>query len=183
MMKKIWVQMIIILVVSFAFGLAYNQFSKTPLPVFEKYKVDTTTDRETGEDLSIYYQEMDGETLDSLKETDTIVLFDARTPDRYQKGHIPGAVSLPIIKFAETYDSVSHLMEEGKTIVLYCIDIHCMDSSLLAKELHKKGHQEIFIFKGGMGEWRKSGYMVQTPEGIVPGTPTEEDLNHEDHNH
>ncbi|MCP5052424.1 MAG: rhodanese-like domain-containing protein [bacterium] len=183
MMKKIWVQLLIIVAASLVFGLGYNQFSKSPLPVFETYKADTNIDRETGEDLSVYFDEMDAETLDSLRETDTIIMLDARTPDRYEKGHIPGAISLPIIKYAETYDSVAPLLEDGKTVVLYCIGIHCIDSSMLAKELHLKGHKELFIFKGGMEEWRKKGYMVQTPEGIVPGTPTEEDLNHEDHGH
>ncbi len=183
MMKKVWIQIIIILLLSVTVGLAVNQFSGKPLPVFQAYKVDTNTDKATGEDLTVYFNEMDAETLESLRQSDMVVILDARTPDRYQKGHIPGAISLPISTFAETYDSVKPKIIEGKSLVLYCIGVHCIDSSLLARELSKKGHQEIFVFKGGMEEWQALGFDVQTPDGIVAGTPDPEGGSHEGHDH
>ena len=180
-MKKFWIQIMIILGVSVAIALAYNQLSKSPLPLFKKYVPDAQTDRDTGEDLSVYYNEMDAETLESLKDTGTIVLLDAREALRFDEGHIPGAVSLPIMVFQERYDQVVPLLEDGKTIVIYCIGIHCTDSALLARELHHKGHQEIFVFKGGIEEWTALGYPVQTPDGIEVGNEMEggeEDEHH-----
>lgn len=166
-MKKFLVQLSIILAVSLAVGLAFNQLSKSPLPVFSKYKPEKKTDLATGEDLSVYYQEMDAETLDSLRETDAIVILDARTPDRYRQEHIPGAFSLPIAAFDKTYEPVKPLLEEGKSIVIYCIGNDCIDSSMLARELHKKGHREIFVYTGGIEEWKALGFPIQTPDGIV----------------
>jgi rhodanese-related sulfurtransferase len=184
-MKNFWVQLILILVISSAIGLAYNQFSKTPLPVFQTYKADAKTDRDTGEDLTVYYQEMDAETLDSLRESDSIVILDAREPGFYETSHIPGAINLPIIKFNETYQSVAPILKEGKSIVLYCISEQCTDSSLLARELSKKGHMEIFVYKGGIEEWTAMGLPVQTPQGIVTNTELQEGTGdeHEGHEH
>lgn len=181
-MRNMWIQLVLILLVSMGIGLAYNQLSKSPLPVFKKYIPDTKTDRETGEDLSLYYQEMDAPTLEALKQTDMMILLDARPPDRYLEGHIPGALSLPITTFEQSYASVSTKLEAGKTLVLYCIGYDCIDSSLLARELKNKGHQEIYVFKGGMDEWQALGLPIQTPNGIInpdgkigmeQGTPNE----------
>lgn len=177
MIKKLWMQLLLILVVSAVIGLAVNGFSKSPLPLFTNYQPDTDTDKTTGDDLTAYFQEMDVETVASLKEADAIILLDARPPDKYETGHIPGAINLPITTFADTYDSVKPLLEEGKSLVLYCIGIHCIDSSLLARELHNKGHREIFVFKGGMEEWEAMGHPVQTPEGIKSEYQEMEDTN------
>jgi rhodanese-related sulfurtransferase len=176
MMKKLWIQLLVILVVSAGVGLAVNGFSRSPLPLFKTYQPDTDTDKATGEDLTAYFQEMDVETLDSLREAEAIILLDARTPDKYETAHIPGAISLPISTFSETYESVAPLLEDGKSLVLYCIGVHCIDSSLLARELYKKGRREIFVYKGGIEEWQAMGYPVQTPEGITGGS-------HETENH
>lgn len=166
MIKKLWIQLILILVVSAVVGLAVNGFSKNPLPLFSDYQPDTNTDKSTGEDLTAYFQEMDVETLDSLRETGAIIILDARTPDKYEAGHIPGAISLPVSTFSETYPSVKPMLEDGKSLVLYCIGVNCIDSSLLARELYNKGHREIFVYKGGMEEWEAMGHPVQTPDGM-----------------
>lgn len=185
-MKKLMIQIIIILAVSIAIGLTYNQFINSPVPVFKKYIPDAKTDRITGEDLSIYYNEMDIETLVALKEADSITLLDARDPMLFEQGHIPGAISCPIAKFNEMYDSIVPLLEEGKTIVIYCINVQCTDSSLLAREMNKKGHLEIFVFKGGIEEWTEMGYPVQTPDGIKAQNGMNEyeetELQHENEN-
>lgn len=167
MMKKMWIQLILILVLSMAIGLAQNYLSKSPMPVFKKYILDTKTDRETGEDLSVYYQEMDAQTLEALQQTDMMVLLDARTPDKYITGYIPGAINLPITTFEKTYPAVAPKLEAGKTLVLYCIGYDCIDSALLAHQLYLQGHREIYVYKGGFQEWQNLGLPVQTPTGLI----------------
>jgi len=182
-MKKLWIQILIILLTSVVLGLVYNQFSAKPLAVFSIYKSDTNTDKATGEDLTAYFTEMDAETLDGLRETGTIIILDARIPEKYGTAHIPGAVNLPIASFDVSYEATAHLMTEGKSLVLYCIGEHCIDSSLLARELYKKGHREIFVYKGGIEEWQAMGLPVQTPEGIEEQPGLQEEQDHENHDH
>ncbi|MCP4148681.1 MAG: rhodanese-like domain-containing protein [bacterium] len=166
-MKKFLWQSFIIIGLSFSISLAYNQFSENPLPVFEKYdahKMALTINKSPDTKEVIQLDEIDAETLQALVESESAILLDARIGADFQKGHIPGARSFPISAFEETYESFVPLLNEGKTIIIYCAGIQCTDSSLLGQKLHDKGYNEIFIYKGGMEEWMEFGYPVNEPE-------------------
>jgi predicted sulfurtransferase len=170
-MKKFLWQSAVIVGLSLIVGLAYNQFSRTPLPLFEKYdphRVEiaiTVESSKASENTEIpRFQEIDAETIQSLMESETAILLDARRPVEFRLGHIHGAVSLPICVFNETYPDVAPLLNEGRIIITYCEGIHCTDSSMLAMELQKKGHQDIFVYKGGMENWLGLGNPVETFE-------------------
>jgi 3-mercaptopyruvate sulfurtransferase SseA len=162
-MKKFIIELSVILVLSITISVAYNHFQESSLPFFKKYQPNPAL--AAGEDLTVYYHDMDVETLRSLLEADMVVLLDARSVSDYNKGYIPRAVSFPIGEFKRTYPKVAELLadagNQGKSIVIYCIGVHCLDSSLLAKELHNKGHREIFVYKGGIEEWQELGYPIK----------------------
>jgi len=165
--KEFLLQLGVIVLLSAAIALGCNYLSTSPLPVFKKYKPDP--EKETGVDLSVYYDEVDVETLKSLMEADMVVLLDARTTDNFKKGHLPKAISLPILEFNEKYEKAAGLLVEDKSIITYCISVHCIDSSMLAKELYQRGHREIYVYKGGIEEWQALGNPVEKPaegEGI-----------------
>ncbi len=156
---NLWVQVGIIVILGAAVGMAYNQFQRSPLPIFKTYKPEPIG--ETGEDLSVYYIEIDAGGLKDFVETGMAVLLDARTRENYNQGHIPQAISLPIGEFKQRYGEVSHLLIKDKAIIVYCIDLYCHDSSLLAKELHQKGYREIFVYKPGIEEWQELGNPIE----------------------
>jgi rhodanese-related sulfurtransferase len=162
-MKKFFIELTVILALSIIIGLAYNHFHESSLPLFSKYQPNPAL--AAGEDLSAYYGEIDVETLRSLLEADMVVLLDARNAFDYSQGHIPRAISFPIGEFDRKYSDAAELLTEAgrqqKSIVIYCIGVNCLDSSLLAKELHKKGHREIFVYKQGIEEWKQLGYPVK----------------------
>jgi rhodanese-related sulfurtransferase len=164
-MKKFLWQLAVILALSLFIGLAYNQFSKSPLPLFQKYDahlVDLFINNKAGKNPVIYFNEIDAETVQSLLETGMAILLDARPPEEFESCHISKAVSLPISHFEEKYNTVADLLADCKTIITYCEGIHCTDSSMLAMELHKKGYQDIFIYKGGIEEWMELGNPVES---------------------
>ena len=170
-MKKLLKQIGIIVILSLTMGMAYNRFLESPLPILKSYKAASV--EENGEDLSIYYREVDAETLTAMMEADMAVLVDARTRENYLEGHIPGAISLPISEFERTYDQTSPLLVKDKAIIIYCTGGHCLDSSLLAKELAKKEYREIFVYKGGIEEWQALGNPVQGTEPAAGGGENE----------
>jgi rhodanese-related sulfurtransferase len=161
-MKKLLLQLIGIFGLSLALGLSFNYFQETPLPLFNHYTPPAAQYPE--EDLSVYYREMDAETLKSLLEADMVVLLDARRTQFYHEAHIPTAISLPIGDFAERYEIIRQQLDKSKSIVVYCIGIHCIDSALLARELTKKGYKEIYVFKGGIDQWKELGYETEASE-------------------
>jgi len=168
-MKRFLWQITVILALSVFLGLAYNQFSKSPLPIFQKYDahlVDLSINNTSSHNPVVHFNEIDAETLQSLVESNMAILLDARIPEEFESCHIPKAVSLPISQFEKKYHRVADLLAECNTIITYCEGIHCTDSSMLAMELHKKGHQDIFIYKGGIEEWMKLGNPVETANEV-----------------
>jgi rhodanese-related sulfurtransferase len=172
-MKQFILQFLVILGLSLIVAFTYNHFSKTPLPLFKQYDphmVDLVISNQTGKSSLPgksqipHFQEIDADTLQALVEAKKVILLDARTADNFQHSHIPGAVSLPITRFNETYDSVLPQLNQYKTVICYCEGHECTDSTLLAFELFKKGHTDIFVYKGGMAEWEQLAYPLETSQ-------------------
>ncbi len=160
-MRRFCFELAIILFLSMGAGVIYNHFIKSPLPLFKDYTPISDQDIvKYNLDSSISFNEIDAVKLKILLNKDLIVLLDARHSIKYKEGHIAKAISLPIGDFYQKYDEISHLLGMNKSIVVYCISVHCNDSELLARELNKKGHHEIFLYKGGIAEWKNLGYPV-----------------------
>lgn len=170
-MKQFILQFLVILGLSLTVAFTYNHFSKRPLPLFKQYDapmVDLViTNQKNKNSLPAgfkipHFQEIDADTLQALVEAEKAILLDARTPDIFQRCHIPGAVNLPISRFNDTYEGVLPQLNQYKTIICYCEGHECTDSTLLAFELFKKGHMDIFVYKGGMAEWEQLAYPVES---------------------
>jgi len=162
--KRIALQVSLIVTFSFIAGLTYNLISGSSLPIFKKYQLPPPPP-EVDEDLSQYYTPMDIDTLRGLQGTDMVVIVDARKAESFQEGHIPSAINIPLDEFPQKYPDLASLLQEGKTIVIYCIGVHCIDSSMMARELVRRGHQDIFVFKGGMEEWEAEGNPMEQGGG------------------
>ena len=54
------------------------------------------------------------------------VVVDCRSPESFEKGHVPGAVNLPYRRM--TSDGVRHLPKD-KVLVTYCTSWHCNAST------------------------------------------------------
>ena len=88
------------------------------------------------------------------------VLVDARSSDSFAKEHIAGALPLPL---EEARRSGSPLLDKVPTdavIIAYCNGFSCHDSMDLGKILIKAGYSSVFVFEGGLPEWRDAGYPV-----------------------
>lgn len=87
--------------------------------------------------------------------TDFVVL-DVRHPDLYQKGHVPGAVNLPIGKMTERkMDSFP-----AKTLfVVYCAGPHCNGANKAAVRLATLGYP-VKEMIGGMTGWIDEGFAL-----------------------
>jgi rhodanese-related sulfurtransferase len=154
----IW-QFLLISALSLVIAFSYNQFVTSTLPLFRAYVPEPTEDLNALK--SHHFDEIDAETLMSLTQTPNIVLLDARQSLEYLQSHIPGAISFPIAQFQLEYDVVKPLLIGAKTIIIYCSDLSCLDSTYLAINLVKKGHANVLIYKGGMADWQQQGNPVE----------------------
>jgi rhodanese-related sulfurtransferase len=94
---------------------------------------------------------------DLTKKIFGIIVFDARTPEAYAKGHVPGSINLPY----RTIDiSTTASLPRDKVIVTYCDGVFCNASTKAAAKLTALGFK-VKEMLDGMDGWRKEGYPVE----------------------
>ena len=86
------------------------------------------------------------EVLGYIQRGDSVVI-DIRDKELFQKGHIPGAFSMPY----ETFDETAPILRKYGTIILCCE--HGATSLLLGRRLSQSGYHVLSI-GGGMEAWR-----------------------------
>lgn len=93
-------------------------------------------------------------------QNNSAILFDARSPEEYAKGHIAGAVNLPVHAFM---DSLTYLETLGMDthIITYCDGEDCNASIDLAADIKMMGFSQVNFFFGGSLEWEEAGYPME----------------------
>lgn len=166
-MKRFILEACLILFLSVVVGVVFNQVSSAGVPLFRKY---VPAPKKQG-NPDVYFQHIDAEFMLSLIQGEMAVVLDARERSAYKEGHISGAFSLSLFEFESAFKRMEPQLNSGKTIVTYCINVDCEDSTFLAQKLHEKGYTDILIYKGGIEEWQALGNPIATGDstGIEPG--------------
>ena len=89
------------------------------------------------------------------------LFIDAREPDEFAAGHIPGALNMPFDEITAEPERMENLDAAGRPIVVYCGGGTCEVSKGLAWELIAAGQQRVVVFTGGFTEWAEVGYPVE----------------------
>jgi rhodanese-related sulfurtransferase len=89
------------------------------------------------------------------------IFVDAREPEDYAAGHIPGAISFPFDEYDENADRALPLLSKDKEIVVYCGGADCELSLYLARQLRTVGYEHLAIFFGGITSWQESGLPME----------------------
>lgn len=97
----------------------------------------------------------------------TAVFVDARMPDEFAAGHIPGAVNLPYDDLESHLDVLGFLPEDG-LVVTYCDGTECELSLELADELTAMGFNQVRVFFGGWEQWVEAGHDIEEGEALLP---------------
>lgn len=110
--------------------------------------------------------EVDLPTFRKMVEGRDARILDARPEVFYQLGHVPGAISLPREDFQARYGALRAELERTKAraVVVYCSDLDCEDSRMVAEALVRLAYPSVFLFKGGWSAWTEA----QLPEEKAP---------------
>jgi 3-mercaptopyruvate sulfurtransferase SseA len=92
------------------------------------------------------------------------LLIDAREPDEYAEGHIPGAINLPYDIAVGDPDGLMRLDSGGRPMIVYCGGGDCELSMSLAWELIANGQTKVMVYTGGYPEWVEAGHETATGE-------------------
>lgn len=98
-----------------------------------------------------------------------ILCLDARSPELYSKGHIPGSLLLDHYHKDKYLPALLPRLQNAAMIIIYCAGGDCEDSIFLARTLmyeHEIDQEVLWIYEGGMLEWEQEGMKLK--EGNTP---------------
>jgi len=82
------------------------------------------------------------------------LFVDARSAEKYARGHLPAALSLPFETLDDQTEAVAAVLASERPPVFYCSGPECDDSLLLALHLRELGCEDGAVFIGGMELWQ-----------------------------
>ena len=102
-----------------------------------------------------------------------MVIIDSRPKrKKYDKGHLPGAISIPTSKFDRMTDQLPE--EKGKLLVFYCGGLKCKLSHKGAQKAIALGHTNVKVFSTGYPSWKayvgQSGQTAEIKAGKEEGS-------------
>jgi rhodanese-related sulfurtransferase len=98
--------------------------------------------------------------VDKFVEANAALVVDARDPEAFAEGHIPGAISVPYEDAARDPTPLGKL-PPGRPIIVYCGGGSCESSRLLAEMLVRDfNRRKVLVYEGGFPEWAAAGKPV-----------------------
>ena len=106
------------------------------------------------------------EELKQAIEHNDIVIVDARSPEEFQKSHLPAALNIPAGRAAELAPQL--IPSKNARLVTYCVNFTWKLSEQLARELRTLGYKNVRIYEEGRQDWMNAGLPLQ---GSAPYEP------------
>lgn len=152
-MKETFVEAILLVCLGISIGLMFNY--NLVKSAFEGKVVTAAVESQTpAEALPVPVS------LDDVQEMMArALLIDARIPELYEEGHLPGSMSLPLAEIDARLDSFLNEYPE-RSLIIYCSGYGCSDSFDLAILLMRKGYRDVMVYEGGYPEWRDAGLPI-----------------------
>ncbi|MCF7907466.1 MAG: rhodanese-like domain-containing protein [Candidatus Omnitrophica bacterium] len=102
------------------------------------------------------------ELSDLIESGEDFKLVDVLSRESFAKGHIKGAVSIPL---AEIGRKSAKLLKKRDKIVTYCASFECSASTTAARKLIALGYKNVFDYKGGLKDYQEGGLSLETGAG------------------
>jgi len=89
------------------------------------------------------------------------LFVDARSYALYERGHIKGAVGLPVHQFLDVIDAFRDQYPLTTWIITYCSGRECDESHELAQYLLEEGYERVSVFIDGYSGWEEMAFPVE----------------------
>ena len=98
--------------------------------------------------------------MESYRKGETLIV-DAMPMNFYQKRHVKGAISMPLVLFDIVYMMTFEEEDKDRPIVVYGRTISKIYDLELAAKLVNRGYRNVKILEGGLSAWKNEGYPVE----------------------
>lgn len=99
---------------------------------------------------------------EKIKEQPSAQIVDVRTPEEFEKGHLPNAKNMNWN--GSDFDSQIETLDKSKPVFVYCLS--GSRSSAAAQHMRSNGFEEVIELKGGIMGWRRAN-LPETTENTV----------------
>ncbi len=94
----------------------------------------------------------------AIEAGEKIAVIDARSPEAFDRGHIPGAINIPHRTMSPS--TTAHL-DKSSLVVSYCDGIGCNASTKGALKMLELGFRVKELI-GGLDWWKRDGHEIDT---------------------
>ncbi len=143
-----------------ALGLLVNHFSPRGIPVFARQ----SGEKPVSLSLPAGLQSMTVEEAYAAWRDQAALFVDARAPQEYREGHIPGAVNLPPDEFEDRYPDLADRVEAAGSAIVYCQGVECGDAVMVAERLAEVYEGSVYVMEEGWEGWTAAGFPVASGE-------------------
>ena len=92
------------------------------------------------------------------------IVLDVRPLEFYEEGHLPGALSFPLMEFDTVIGKLLEMTDQQSPILIYCSGFECMDSHNFATNLENMRFTNVKVYPGGFRQWQEMGYDIEKNE-------------------
>lgn len=103
-----------------------------------------------------------GQVQKMTADTGSTLLIDARTPQDYAAGHIPGAVNLSVAQVSGIDGDIDPRIAKFGKLIVYGNDPGSVSAMALGKRLISSGYKGVRYYPEGMMGWKAAGLPVET---------------------
>ena len=100
----------------------------------------------------------------AIEAGEKIVVIDARSPQAYALGHIPGAINIPHRSMSE---AATAALSSDALVVTYCDGIGCNASTKGALNMTRLGFK-VKELMGGLDWWKRDGHPIARGDAASP---------------
>ena len=158
----------IVVLLSFAVitAFVYNQFSPHGIELFGQWDAQKGVVRaiSKSDDLLPSIEIHDPNIIQTIIKTKSRIIIDVRHRDIYDQGHLPGALSFPIIDFDQNIRQIITTIKRKEPLLIYCSSSECSDSHSFAAHLINLKYTDVKIFSGGFRTWEEDGRKIEKNE-------------------
>ncbi|WP_109505429.1 rhodanese-like domain-containing protein [Nocardioides speluncae] len=88
------------------------------------------------------------------------IVIEALPASYYEDAHLPGAINIPHDEVEELAPQL--LTDKQATLIVYCADLACPNSTLAARRLARLGYGRVFDYAEGKADWIGAGLPTES---------------------
>lgn len=89
---------------------------------------------------------------------ETFKLVEVSAPEHFEKGHLQGAINIPLQALKET---ALKNFQKFQQMVIYCQEASSSVGTVAARLLQDSGFSNVLLLKGGKETWQASGLPLE----------------------